>query len=77
MTPGDVDEPVYQPVFANYLSDYSMLNLRSARLGQYLELSFKIRFKSKEQSQSFIRDLSALEGIERASLVVGEENQAV
>ena len=77
MTPGDVDEPVYQTVFANYLSNYSMLNLRSARLGQYLELSFKIRFKTKEQSQAFIRDLSALEGIERATLVVGEESQSI
>ncbi len=77
MTPGDVDEPVYQTVFANYLSNYSMLNLRSARLGQYLELSFKIRFKTKNMSQAFIRDLSALEGIERATLVIGEENQSI
>jgi hypothetical protein len=77
MIPSDVSEPVYQPIFTKYLAEYSMINMRSARLGQYLELSFKIRFKRMDQSQAFIRDLSALEGIERATLVVGEESEAM
>jgi len=74
MVPGDVDEPVYQSVFSNYLSDYNMANIRSARLGQFLELTFNVRLKKPLQSQAFIKELSALEGIERASIIVGETN---
>ena len=74
MVPDDLDEPVYQSVFTSYLSDYTLINIRSARLGQFLELTFNIRFKKSQHSQTFIKDLSALEGIERASIVVSESN---
>jgi uncharacterized membrane protein YhiD involved in acid resistance len=74
MVPNDLDEPIYTALFEKYLKNYTMINLRSARLGQFLELSFKIRFKKPEQSQAFISELGSLEGIERATLVVGEED---
>lgn len=74
MVPNDVDEPVYMPVFDKYLKEYTLLNLRTARLGQFLELTFKIRFKEQKQSNAFLSELGALEGIERASLLIGEEN---
>lgn len=74
MVPGDVDEPVYQSVFSIYLSQYNMINIRSARLGQFLELTFNVRLKKPQQSQLFIKDLSALEGIERASIIVSESS---
>lgn len=74
MVPRDIDEPVYQSTFAIYLKDYKMMNLRSARLGQFLELSFNVRLKKPEQSQAFIKELSSLEGIERATIVVSESN---
>lgn len=77
MVAADVGEPVYNPIFKKYLVEFTMLNMRSARLGQFLELSYKIRFKKIEQSQEFIRDLSALEGIERATLVIGEESESI
>lgn len=77
MVPGDVDEPVYLPIFKKHLTNYTLLNVRSARLGQFLELSFYVNFKSPEQSQSFISELSTLEGIERATLVIGEESEAI
>jgi len=72
MVPGDVDEPVYQSVFSIYLTQYDLINIRSARLGQFLELTFNVRLKKAQHSQAFIKDLSALEGIERASIVVSE-----
>jgi len=77
MVPGDVEEPVYQSVFSIYLSDYTMANIRSARLGQFLELTFNVKLKKPQQSQGFIKELSALEGIERASIIVGEKSQGV
>jgi hypothetical protein len=72
MVPDNVDEPIYKSVFSRYLRQYNLVNIRSARLGQFLELSFNVRLKNPEQSQAFIKDLSALEGIERASIVVSD-----
>jgi hypothetical protein len=72
MVPDDVGEPVYQSVFLLYLSKYNMVNIRSAKLGQFLELTFNVKLKKPQQGQAFIKDLSALEGIERATIVVSE-----
>ena len=77
MVPGDVDEPVYQSVFSIYLSEYNMANIRSTRLGQFLELTFNVQLKKTEHSQAFIKELSALEGIERASIIVGEKSPGI
>ena len=67
------EEPVYLPVFNKYLSKYSMLNVRSAASTKFLELSFFVRLKKPDQSQHLIRDLNAIEGVERVSLLVGED----
>ena len=75
--PDDREVPIYMSVFQKYLSRHKMLNVRSARLGQFLELSFYVRFRKKENSQNFVKDLSALEGIDRVSLVVGEDTEPV
>jgi hypothetical protein len=72
MVPGVEDEPIYQSQFALYLKEYQLINIRSVRLGEMLELTFNVRLKKPTQSQAFIRELSALEGIERASIVVSE-----
>jgi hypothetical protein len=73
---GELEEPVYKTIFEKYLSDHSILNVQSARLGHFLEMSFKIQFNKKDQSQPFIRDLSALEGVERVTLVIGQESES-
>jgi hypothetical protein len=73
MTPDKGDKPVYTGVFSKHLANYTMLHVRSARLGELLELSFFVRLKKPEHSQALIRDLSALEGIDRVSLLVGED----
>ena len=52
MVPDDVDEPVYQSVFSVYLSEYNLITARSARLGQFLELSFNVRLKKNQQRKS-------------------------
>lgn len=71
-TPGDDEIPPYLRVFEKYLKSHSLVNMRSARLGQFLELSFNVRFKDEVHHQSLIRDLSTVEGIERISLIMGE-----
>jgi uncharacterized membrane protein YhiD involved in acid resistance len=73
MHPQQGGEPVYLPVFNKYLSQYSMLNVRSAPSGKFLELSFFVRLKKSDQSQNLIRDLSEIKGVDRVSLLVGED----
>ena len=46
--------------------------MRSARLGQFLELSFNVRFKKDAMHQKLIQELGLIEGIERISLIIGE-----
>ncbi|MBD3288491.1 DUF4956 domain-containing protein [candidate division KSB1 bacterium] len=73
MIPEDDEDPTYLEVFRKYLSNFNMLNVRSVRLGQFLEMSFSVVLKRNEQSRAFMRELSSLEGIERVSLVLGDE----
>ena len=75
MLPEEGDEPIYLSVFKEYLDQYSLLNVKSARLGEFLALSFYIRFKKQKQSKDFVRELSGLEGIDKVSLTIGEENK--
>lgn len=75
MVPQEGDENIYQDVFDRHLSSHTLLNVRSVRLGQYLELAFHVRLRDPERHQQFVRDLSALEGLERISLILGETEE--
>lgn len=71
---GDMNtEAIYLPLFTKYLSKHTLLNMRTVRLGQMIELTFEVRLKNPQQSKEFINDLSKLEGIERVSLSFGEK----
>ena len=74
--PEEGDRPVYMNVFDEYLNKYSLLNVRSTRLGQFLELSFYVKIKKKGQYQSFITALGALEGIDKVSIVVSDSEDS-
>jgi len=73
MVPQQGDEGIYLNVFGTYLKRHTLLNVKSARLGQFLELSFHVRLKDLSLHHKFIEELSALEGIERVTLIFGEE----
>ncbi len=74
MIPSDTEKPPYLDVFEKYLKSYRLVNMRSARLGEYLELSFNVKFHKNKEHQALIRELNGIEGIERISLVMGEES---
>jgi uncharacterized membrane protein YhiD involved in acid resistance len=74
MVPEERGEARYIALFQKYLSKYVMMNMRSAQLGQYLELSFIIQLFKQENLHRFIRDMSSLEGIERVTLVTDEKS---
>ena len=44
-------------------------NIKSIRMGQCLEFSFRVQLKRQEQCRQLINDLSGLEGIERVSMI--------
>jgi uncharacterized membrane protein YhiD involved in acid resistance len=71
--PDDGNEKVYKAVFDKYLKSYNLLDLKSIRMGQLLELSFHVRFKNINDQGKFINELSSLEGIDRVFLHFGEE----
>lgn len=75
MAPINGEENIYLPVFRKYLTQYSLLNVKSVRLGQFLELSFHIRMKNPDFHQKFISELSGLEGIERISIVFSPDGE--
>jgi uncharacterized membrane protein YhiD involved in acid resistance len=72
MAPSEDEKPPYLRIFEKYFKTHRLINMRSARLGQFLELSFNVRFKDDASHQKLIKELSMIEGIERISLVVGE-----
>ncbi len=72
MTPSGEDVPPYLAVFEKYLKSHNLVNMRSAKLGQLLELSFNVRFKDDARHQKLIHELSEIPGIDRVSLIVGE-----
>lgn len=75
MAPINGEENIYLPVFRKYLTQYSLLNVKSVRLGQFLELSFHVRMKNPDFHQKFISELSGLEGIERISIVFSPDGE--
>ena len=74
LLPQPGDESIYLPIFKKYLSTHTLLNIKSVRMGQFLELSFHVRLINLDDYQNFIHELSVLEGIERVSLIFGEDS---
>jgi hypothetical protein len=72
MLPEEGNGPLYKDVFDKYLAHHKLINIRSARLGEFLELSFIVQFKNRADHQNFVREMSALEGTEGVALTIGE-----
>ena len=66
------EHPQYMDVMNKYLAVHSLVNIRSARLGEFLELTFNVRFRKNSSQQTLVQELSTLEGIERVTLIYGE-----
>jgi len=71
------DDQPFLTIFKKYLTQHVLMYMRSARLGQFLEVSFNVRFKDESEQHKFIGEMSAVEGIERVSLIMGEESDTI
>ena len=69
MVPNNESENIYLPVFKKHLKNYSLLNIKSVRMGQFLEFSYHVRLNNAERANDFMNDLNGLEGIERVSII--------
>lgn len=74
ITPSD-DKNVYQPLFDNYLSRSSLMNMTTLEDGASMELAFSISFKKTHQNQQFLRELNAITEIEHAMLITASEGE--
>jgi uncharacterized membrane protein YhiD involved in acid resistance len=74
VTPDERGAMIHETVFKNYLKKNTLLNIQSRRDGEVLELSFFIRLKSPERHTEFIRELSAVAGIDSVSLISMDES---
>ncbi|MDP8240009.1 MAG: DUF4956 domain-containing protein [Candidatus Hatepunaea meridiana] len=72
--PTDTDDATYQTVFERWLSSFSRLSIKTVRMGQFVEHSYLIRLKRGVSEQTFIAELSALEGMERV-IILAEESE--
>ncbi len=65
---------LHEDAFRRYLRKHTLLNIRTRRGGEELELSYFVRLKSPEQNRRFVRELGAIDGIEGVSLIALDES---
>lgn len=63
------DNPPYQKVFIEYLKDHILLNTRSYKEGQELEVTFNIVLKNQDKLQAFAQALSKIKQISKVELL--------
>jgi uncharacterized membrane protein YhiD involved in acid resistance len=71
----ETDRRVFLPVFQNFLRHYSLVSVKSTRMGEVLVLTFHVSLKDPEQSELLVSELSALEGIQGVAISQGDEAQ--
>jgi len=71
------DDQPFLTIFKKFLTQHILMYMHSARLGQFLEVSFNVRLKDESEQHKFIGEMSAVEGIERVSLIMGEESDTI
>ncbi len=68
------NENIHQNVFDRYLRKNTLINSMIVQEGLSMELAFSVRFKNQGEQQQFLRELSALEGVEHTMLTLAEED---
>jgi len=74
LIPSDSDDLSYHQVFERFLSSHKRLGVKTVRMGQFIEHSYLVRLKRGVNEQQLLSFLSAIEGMERVTLLA-EENE--
>lgn len=67
-------ENLYLSVFEKYLKEKILLNARSLKEGDLLELTFNVRLKNKEDFAELIKELRKTKGIYKVSIIASSNN---
>ncbi len=73
ITPDERGSMLHEQIFRKHLKKSTLLNIRTRRNGEMLELSYFVRLKAPERNREFVRELGAVDGIEGVSLIAMEE----
>ena len=65
----DTDEAAFMPVFDKLLSTYRRISVKTVRMGQFVEHSYLVRLRKDVAEERLITSLSAVEGMERVTLL--------
>jgi uncharacterized membrane protein YhiD involved in acid resistance len=67
----------YFEVFKRALLSFTQLSIKSVRMGDYLEQSYLVRLRKNFSEQSFIAELSALDGMEGIVLIAEDNGEEI
>jgi uncharacterized membrane protein YhiD involved in acid resistance len=70
------ERTVYLPVFERYFTRHTLVNVKSTRMGETLNLSFHVTMKHPEESDLLVSELSSLEGVQKVSLNIGDSAES-
>ena len=74
-TPGPDDgDAGYLEIFEKHLKKSTLLNVRSVRGGEKLELSFFVKLKKIEEAGDLVKSLESLDGVDSVSLILTEDS---
>ncbi|GBE30051.1 MAG TPA: DUF4956 domain-containing protein [Bacteroidetes bacterium] len=65
----DTDASSFAPLFKDLVKHSRRVSVKTVRMGQFVEHTYLIRLKKNVSEEKLIRGLSALEGMERVSLL--------
>jgi hypothetical protein len=72
----EAERTVHRPVFDRYLRSHRLIGVRSLRMGEFQSMSYLVELRDLAREEDLVRDLAALEGLQRVTLVHGEETDA-
>jgi hypothetical protein len=65
--------PPYNEILKKFCRKTKVINIKSVGDDEQLELSYYVKLKDKRQSDRFIKDLSAVDGVDYVNLFFDEE----
>lgn len=73
MIVSEIDLKDIDRILEKYFSSYRRLSMKTLRMGQFVEYTYLVRFRRQVDEQLFVSELSAVEGMERVTLIAEDE----
>jgi uncharacterized membrane protein YhiD involved in acid resistance len=73
----DTDASSFKPIFDELLKHARRVSVKTVRMGQFVEHTYMVRLKPKTTEEQLIRKISALEGMERVTLLTEDDEVEV